>query len=84
LSLVSEVDGNRVTQTISTDGSGNRVVESKCYDGSGNLLYAITLVTSPADNSIINSHVDNGDEHFLAILIAPFPWIEFQHNIDLR
>ncbi|WP_305985670.1 DUF4214 domain-containing protein, partial [Roseibium sp. MMSF_3544] len=59
--LATEVQGHRVEQVETTDGSGNRVLTSTAYAADGSKAYEIQSVTSPDGLNITNRYDDNGD-----------------------
>jgi Ca2+-binding RTX toxin-like protein len=59
--LTAELDGKRIVQVISTDGSGNRVVDTSAFSADGTLFYSIKSVSNTTGTAITNSYDDDGD-----------------------
>lgn len=59
--LVSESDGHRVTEAVSTDASGNRVVVETGYGAGGEVAFVTRSVTSPSGSHVTNFYDDDGN-----------------------
>ncbi|WP_306140799.1 DUF4214 domain-containing protein [Roseibium sp. MMSF_3412] len=59
--LASEVQGHRVEQVETADGSGNRLLTSTAYAADGSKAYEIQSTFSPDGLNVTNRYDDNGD-----------------------